>query len=140
MGIFLGYGEGHRSYRILDAETGNVKITHHVKFNHHVFPSYPSDGPNPDASLLIFLFDDEDPPSQTPANNRIAESAEPTSPNSDSSGDDQRFEELLQGDLLAEQAKQSATPLAKQGDLLAKQAEQSGELIPPSLAQADDPS
>ncbi|PLW05958.1 hypothetical protein PCANC_26571 [Puccinia coronata f. sp. avenae] len=90
MGIFLGYGEGHRSYRILDAETGNVEITHHVKFNHHVFPSYPSDGPNPDASSLTFLFDDEDPPSQTPANNHIAESAEPTSPNSDSSGDDQR--------------------------------------------------
>ncbi|KAA1095011.1 hypothetical protein PGT21_050223 [Puccinia graminis f. sp. tritici] len=57
MGIFLGYGEGHRSYRILDAET--------------------------------------DPPSETPAQNHNAEPAEPASPNSDSSGDDQRFEELL---------------------------------------------
>ncbi|MBW0580358.1 hypothetical protein O181_120073 [Austropuccinia psidii MF-1] len=43
LGIFIGYGEGHRAYRILNLETGNVKISHHVKFNDNIFPalSYP---------------------------------------------------------------------------------------------------
>ncbi|MBW0586747.1 hypothetical protein O181_126462 [Austropuccinia psidii MF-1] len=31
-GLFLGYEEGHRAYRILDRRTGNVKITHHARF------------------------------------------------------------------------------------------------------------
>jgi transposase InsO family protein len=90
-GIFLGYWEGHRSYRILDAETGNVKITHHVKFNHHAFPSYPSEEPNPDVSSLTFHFDDDDPVPESSS----TETANPPSSDSDSSDNDQRFEELL---------------------------------------------
>ncbi|MBW0514724.1 hypothetical protein O181_054439 [Austropuccinia psidii MF-1] len=38
-GVFLGYGEGHRMFCILDSETGKVKTTHHVKFNDFVFPN-----------------------------------------------------------------------------------------------------
>ncbi|MBW0493308.1 hypothetical protein O181_033023 [Austropuccinia psidii MF-1] len=43
LGIFVGYGEGHQTYQILNLETGNVKISHHVKFNDKIFPalSYP---------------------------------------------------------------------------------------------------
>ncbi|MBW0526861.1 hypothetical protein O181_066576 [Austropuccinia psidii MF-1] len=43
LGIFIGYGEGHRTYRILNMETGNLKISHHVKFHDNIFPalSYP---------------------------------------------------------------------------------------------------
>ncbi|MBW0540616.1 hypothetical protein O181_080331 [Austropuccinia psidii MF-1] len=43
LGIFIGYVEGHRTYQILNLETGNVKISHHVKFNDNIFPalSYP---------------------------------------------------------------------------------------------------
>ncbi|MBW0477641.1 hypothetical protein O181_017356 [Austropuccinia psidii MF-1] len=43
LGIFIGYGEGHQTYWILNLETGNVKISHHVKFNYNIFPalSYP---------------------------------------------------------------------------------------------------
>ncbi|MBW0581943.1 hypothetical protein O181_121658 [Austropuccinia psidii MF-1] len=43
LGIFIGYGEGHQAYSILNLETGNVKISHHVKFNDNIFPalSYP---------------------------------------------------------------------------------------------------
>ncbi|MBW0506777.1 hypothetical protein O181_046492 [Austropuccinia psidii MF-1] len=37
-GVFLGYGEGHRSFRILDMEKGNVIISHHVKFDNNIFP------------------------------------------------------------------------------------------------------
>ena len=39
VGIFLGYGDGHRSFRVLERETGKVVITHHVKFNDHIFPA-----------------------------------------------------------------------------------------------------
>ncbi|MBW0472741.1 hypothetical protein O181_012456 [Austropuccinia psidii MF-1] len=38
-GIFLGYGETHRSYRIMDPGTGKVKIMHHVKFLPNKFQS-----------------------------------------------------------------------------------------------------
>ncbi|MBW0502338.1 hypothetical protein O181_042053 [Austropuccinia psidii MF-1] len=38
-GVFLGYGEGHQMFRILDLETGKVKTTHHVKFNDFLFPN-----------------------------------------------------------------------------------------------------
>ncbi|MBW0479251.1 hypothetical protein O181_018966 [Austropuccinia psidii MF-1] len=43
LGIFIGYGQGHQTYRILNLETGNVKISHNVKFNDNIFPdlSYP---------------------------------------------------------------------------------------------------
>ncbi|MBW0514998.1 hypothetical protein O181_054713, partial [Austropuccinia psidii MF-1] len=43
LGIFIGYGEGHGTYWILNLETGNVKISPHVKFNDNIFPalSYP---------------------------------------------------------------------------------------------------
>ncbi|MBW0546634.1 hypothetical protein O181_086349, partial [Austropuccinia psidii MF-1] len=37
-GIFLGYGETHQSDRVMDSGTGNVKITHHVKFLPTKFP------------------------------------------------------------------------------------------------------
>ncbi|MBW0536280.1 hypothetical protein O181_075995 [Austropuccinia psidii MF-1] len=37
-GVFLGYGETHRSYRIMDSGTGNVIITHHVKYLPNEFP------------------------------------------------------------------------------------------------------
>ncbi|MBW0480191.1 hypothetical protein O181_019906 [Austropuccinia psidii MF-1] len=39
-GIFLEYGETHRSYRIMDPGTGNVEFTHHVKFLPTKFPSF----------------------------------------------------------------------------------------------------
>ncbi|MBW0519906.1 hypothetical protein O181_059621 [Austropuccinia psidii MF-1] len=38
-GVFLGYGEGHQMFCILDSETGKVKTTQHVKFNNFVFPN-----------------------------------------------------------------------------------------------------
>ncbi|KAI7936880.1 hypothetical protein MJO28_015779 [Puccinia striiformis f. sp. tritici] len=94
-GTFLGYGEGHRSYRILDAETGNVKITHHVKFNNHVFPSYPSNESNQNDSPLTFLFDEKNQPSEPPSPGSSPKPTNPTPPGSDSSDDDQRFEEFL---------------------------------------------
>ncbi|MBW0557580.1 hypothetical protein O181_097295 [Austropuccinia psidii MF-1] len=40
LGIFIGYGEGHRTYQILNLETVNVKISHHVKLNNNIFPSF----------------------------------------------------------------------------------------------------
>ncbi|MBW0466728.1 hypothetical protein O181_006443 [Austropuccinia psidii MF-1] len=35
--VCLGYGEGHRSFKILDMEKGNVVLSHHVKFDNDVF-------------------------------------------------------------------------------------------------------
>ncbi|KAI7954364.1 hypothetical protein MJO28_004764 [Puccinia striiformis f. sp. tritici] len=94
-GIFLGYGEGHRSYRILDAATGNVKITHHVQFNHHTFPTYPSDNPDPDPTSLSFPFNDEEPS----LSSEVVETADPLEQpiptGSESSDDDAHFEEAL---------------------------------------------
>ncbi|MBW0469027.1 hypothetical protein O181_008742 [Austropuccinia psidii MF-1] len=40
LGILIGYGEGHQTYRILNLETGNVKISHHVKFNNNIFHAF----------------------------------------------------------------------------------------------------
>ncbi|KAI7957540.1 hypothetical protein MJO28_004635 [Puccinia striiformis f. sp. tritici] len=73
----------------------NVKITHHVKFNHHVFPSYPSDDPNPDNTSLVFTFNDEDSPSDSLPNNMNPEQNQPPPSNSNTSDDDARFEEAL---------------------------------------------
>ncbi|PLW18034.1 hypothetical protein PCASD_19810 [Puccinia coronata f. sp. avenae] len=67
VGIFLGYGEGHRSFRVLDEETGNVHITHHVKFNDHVFPALnKSELPNRDEEIdLLFTFSSDSPSPDT---------------------------------------------------------------------------
>jgi transposase InsO family protein len=94
-GIFLGYGEGHRSYRILDAETGNVKITHHVKFNNHVFPSYPSDEPDQARSSLTFQFNDDLPRSTNSTPETTPLPIDPVPSDSESSDDNQTFEDLL---------------------------------------------
>ncbi|MBW0474416.1 hypothetical protein O181_014131 [Austropuccinia psidii MF-1] len=40
LGIFIGYGEGHQTYWILNLDTGNVKISHNVKFNNNIFPAF----------------------------------------------------------------------------------------------------
>ncbi|PLW29473.1 hypothetical protein PCANC_26058 [Puccinia coronata f. sp. avenae] len=68
VGIFLGYGEGHRSFRVLDEETGNVHITHHVKFNDHVFPAFQtSDVHDRDQEIdLLFISSSESPISSLP--------------------------------------------------------------------------
>ncbi|KAI7956145.1 hypothetical protein MJO29_007544 [Puccinia striiformis f. sp. tritici] len=76
-------------------QTGNVKITHHVKFNDHVFPSYPSDETDPNASPLTFLFDDENHHSETSPSESSPKPAVPEPSVSDSSDEDERFEELL---------------------------------------------
>ncbi|KAI7948147.1 hypothetical protein MJO28_010055 [Puccinia striiformis f. sp. tritici] len=81
--------------KILDTETGNVKITHHVKFNDHVFPSYPSDETDPNASPLTFHFNDENHHSETSPSESSPKPAVPEPSVSDSSDEDERFEELL---------------------------------------------
>jgi hypothetical protein len=61
-GIFLGYGEGHRSFRVLDEETGNVHITHHIKFNDHVFPAFQTlDVQNCDEEIDLLFISSSDP-------------------------------------------------------------------------------
>jgi hypothetical protein len=88
VGIFLGYGEGHRSFRVLDEETGNVHITHHVKFNDHVFPALEkSELPNRDEEIdLLFTFSSDSPspdtlaptpPSPIPSNQNKSNHDEP---------------------------------------------------------------
>jgi hypothetical protein len=67
VGIFLGYGEGHRLFRVLDEETGNVHITHHVKLNDHVFPAFQtSDVPNRDEEIDLLFISSSDSPISPP--------------------------------------------------------------------------
>ncbi|MBW0545925.1 hypothetical protein O181_085640 [Austropuccinia psidii MF-1] len=56
-GIFLGYKEGHRAYQILDRQTGNVKITHQVKFIPNVFPGKLSNPTDMEADPLRLSTD-----------------------------------------------------------------------------------
>ncbi|MBW0561477.1 hypothetical protein O181_101192 [Austropuccinia psidii MF-1] len=56
-GIFLGYEEGNRAYRILDRQTANVKITHHVKFVPNVFPGKLSNPTNMETDQLRLTTD-----------------------------------------------------------------------------------
>ncbi|MBW0550457.1 hypothetical protein O181_090172 [Austropuccinia psidii MF-1] len=56
-GIFLGYEEGHLAYRILDRRTGNVKITHHIKFVPNLFPGKLSNPTNMEADQLQLRTD-----------------------------------------------------------------------------------
>ncbi|MBW0492601.1 hypothetical protein O181_032316 [Austropuccinia psidii MF-1] len=52
-GIFLGYGSGHRSFRILDPENNNVIITHHTNFFPNLFPAKTSDDTKEEEHSLI---------------------------------------------------------------------------------------
>ncbi|MBW0467242.1 hypothetical protein O181_006957 [Austropuccinia psidii MF-1] len=65
-GTFLGYGEGHCSFRILDMEKGNVVISHHVKFDNNLFP-YKENPPSNQDSLGLFFYDKPDSPSEQPS-------------------------------------------------------------------------
>ncbi|MBW0473453.1 hypothetical protein O181_013168 [Austropuccinia psidii MF-1] len=56
-GIFLGYEEGHWAYQILDRRTGNIKITHHVKFIPNVFLGKLSNPSNMEADQLRLTTD-----------------------------------------------------------------------------------
>ncbi|PLW26977.1 hypothetical protein PCASD_23030 [Puccinia coronata f. sp. avenae] len=58
----------NRSFRVLDEETGNVHITHHVKFNDHVFPAFQtSDAHDWDQEIdLLFISSSESPISSLP--------------------------------------------------------------------------
>jgi hypothetical protein len=102
VGIFVGYGEVHRLFRVLDEETGNVHITHHIKFNKHVFPAFQtSDVPDRDKEidlLLISLSDSPTAPSSEPALSS-SESPPPStecqnSDNANHNDDSNRFQEL----------------------------------------------
>ncbi|MBW0497553.1 hypothetical protein O181_037268 [Austropuccinia psidii MF-1] len=54
-GLFLGYGETHLSYRIMDPGTGNVKITHHVKFIPTEFPCLKTKSTPTDSESFILV-------------------------------------------------------------------------------------
>ncbi|MBW0481568.1 hypothetical protein O181_021283 [Austropuccinia psidii MF-1] len=54
-GILLGYRETHRSYRIMDPGTGNIKITHHVKFLPTEFPSFDSNSPMTNQNSFVLV-------------------------------------------------------------------------------------
>ncbi|PLW42387.1 hypothetical protein PCASD_06411 [Puccinia coronata f. sp. avenae] len=89
-GVFLGYGEGHRSFRVLDEETGNVHITHHVKFNDHVFPaSSKLDNPNLDEEIDLLFLSVSDPTPPSPSS-----SPNPSIPGDSGNPDQNRFQEL----------------------------------------------
>ncbi|MBW0473475.1 hypothetical protein O181_013190 [Austropuccinia psidii MF-1] len=62
-GVFLGYREGHHSFRILDVEKGNVILSHHVKFNYDVFP-YKYLSPSKQELLDLLLHDSPIPLSE----------------------------------------------------------------------------
>ena len=80
-GTFLGYGEGHRIYRVEDGRTGNVILSHHVNFNDSVFPAK-SVIPDPASFSEPTLFTIE-PNAQLPAKAPIDESS--NQPDSDDS-------------------------------------------------------
>ncbi|MBW0479363.1 hypothetical protein O181_019078 [Austropuccinia psidii MF-1] len=59
-GIFLGYGETHRTYRIMDVGTGNVKITHHVKFLPDSFPAKMENNNKADQDMFTLVLNKTD--------------------------------------------------------------------------------
>ncbi|MBW0501579.1 hypothetical protein O181_041294 [Austropuccinia psidii MF-1] len=71
-GVFLGYREGHRSFRILDVEKGNVILSHHVRCDDGVFP-YKDLSPSNQESLDI-LFHDSPSSSSGPTPSLLLES------------------------------------------------------------------
>jgi hypothetical protein len=79
-GTFLGYGEGHRTYRIEHGETGIVQTTHHVKFHKHTFPAKILDHPAPtvsDSNLFTISIDDTSD-NESPGENGISNQPETT--------------------------------------------------------------
>ncbi|PLW15453.1 hypothetical protein PCANC_22964 [Puccinia coronata f. sp. avenae] len=68
-GTFLGYGEGHWTYRIDHGETGIVQTTHHVKFHKHTFPAKILHNPaisDSDTQLFTIFIDAEQPKDAAP--------------------------------------------------------------------------
>ncbi|MBW0500969.1 hypothetical protein O181_040684 [Austropuccinia psidii MF-1] len=59
-GIFLGYGEKHQTYRRMDMGTGNVKITHHVKFLLDSFPAKIDNNNKTDQDMFTLVPNETD--------------------------------------------------------------------------------
>ncbi|MBW0563937.1 hypothetical protein O181_103652 [Austropuccinia psidii MF-1] len=59
-GIFLGYGETHGTYRIMDMGTGNLKITHHVKFLPDSFPAKMDNNNKADEDMFTLVINETD--------------------------------------------------------------------------------
>ena len=87
VGIFLGYGEGHRSFRVPDEETGNVHITHHVKFNDHVFPACQDTAVSNCDEEIDLLFLSLPNSSKSPSSDHPTQTPEPQNLNNSNNGD-----------------------------------------------------
>ncbi|MBW0476088.1 hypothetical protein O181_015803 [Austropuccinia psidii MF-1] len=61
-GTFLGYGEGHRSFQILDMEKGHFIISHHVKLDDNIF-HHKENSLSQQESLELYFHDNPDSPS-----------------------------------------------------------------------------